>query len=202
MRAWALAGLVVVAAGLLSGCGPAKPHRVLSQPPAPAQTGAPLPFNQVDRPVDLAKFDADPCSLLTKDQAAAVVADPPNDIRANVRNGPPDFGCAWTNQGGALISALKPFDGPKTLTELSVDGLKKNGQLDPWTETSIAGLPAVIYHVFRNMDECSVSVQVTDEQMLTFDIQGKDLPGSYWSNDRCGGLAKMAEYVIGNLRQN
>ncbi|MEV4603484.1 DUF3558 domain-containing protein [Amycolatopsis sp. NPDC049253] len=202
MRAWALAGLVVLAAGLLSGCGPAKPHRLLSQPPAPAQTGAPLPFTQVDRPVDLAKFDSDPCSLLTKDQAAAVVADPPNDIRANRRATLPAFGCSWTNHGGALFEALKPVQGPSTLAELSVSPLKKDGELDPWTETSIAGLPAVVYHVFRHTYECSVSVQVTQDQMLTFDIQGKDLPGSYWDNDRCGGLAKMAEFVIGNLRQS
>ncbi|MET7990780.1 DUF3558 domain-containing protein [Amycolatopsis sp. NPDC005232] len=202
MRALVVAGIVVLAANLLSGCGPSTPKRLLPQPPAPAQTGAPLPLTQVDRPVDLAKFDADPCSLLTKDQAAAVVADPPNDIRANVRNGPSDFGCSWNNHLGALISAMKPIDGPMTLTELSVDSLKKDGELDPWTETSIAGLPAVVYHVFRHMDECSVSVQVTEDQMLTFDIQGTDLPGSYWNNDRCGGLAKMAEYVIGNLRQS
>ncbi|WIX76621.1 DUF3558 domain-containing protein [Amycolatopsis carbonis] len=188
--------------GLLSGCGPAKPVRVLSQPPTPAQTGAPLPLSQVDRPVDLAKFDADPCSLLTKDQAAAVVADPPNDIRANRRTTLPAFGCSWTNHGGALIEALKPVQNPSTLAELSVSPLKKDGELEPWTETSIAGLPAVVYHVFRFMDECSVSVQVTDEQMLTFDVQGTDLPGSYWDKDRCGGLLKMAEFVIGNLRQN
>jgi hypothetical protein len=36
--------------------------------------------------------------------------------------------------------------------------------------------------------------------MLTFEIIGKDLPKNYWANDRCGGVAKMAEAVIGNLR--
>lgn len=65
------------AAGLLSGCGPSTPERVRSQPPAPPHTGAPLPLTQIDRPVDLAKFDADPCGLLTTDQVATVVADPP-----------------------------------------------------------------------------------------------------------------------------
>ncbi|WP_410586222.1 hypothetical protein [Amycolatopsis sp. lyj-23] len=71
-------------------------------------------------PFDLAKFDADPCSLLTKDQVAALVADPIGDVNA----------------------------------------------------------------------------------MLTFEITGKDLPGNYWAGDRCGGVAKMAKSVVGNLDRN
>jgi len=200
MRASHIAAAVVLAS-LLAGCGPSKPDRVLSQPPAPAQTGAAVPFSQVDRPVDLAKFDSDPCSLLTKEQVAAVVADPPNNVRSSRRNMLPAFGCSWVNLGGALMSALKPVGDQRTLAELSDSPLKKAGKLEPWTETSLDGFPAVVYHMFRNMDECSISVQVTEKQMLTFEIQGKDLPGSYWDNDRCGGVGKMAELVIGNLRQ-
>jgi hypothetical protein len=147
-----IAGIVVFAAAVLSTCGPSAPDRVRTQPPAPAQTGAPLPLDHVDRPVDLAKFDADPRGLLTREQVAAGVADPPNNVRANRRDALPAFGCSWTNQGGALMSALRPAQEPKTLAE------------------------------------------------LTFDIQGEDLPGSYWDQDRCGGVGKMAELVIGNLR--
>ncbi|HWD06102.1 MAG TPA: DUF3558 family protein [Amycolatopsis sp.] len=143
---------------MLSACGPTKPERVLSQPSAPAHTGAPLPLGQVDWPVNLAKFDSDPCSLLTRDQAAAVVVDPPNNIRAYRQTALPALGCGWTNPGGAFIDALKPIQYPTTLTELSTSPLKMDGKPDPWTETSIAGLPAIVYHVFRNVAECSVSV--------------------------------------------
>ncbi|WP_326949213.1 DUF3558 domain-containing protein [Amycolatopsis sp. NBC_01307] len=202
MKCLPMLGIAILATGLLSACGPSKPERLLSQPPASARTGAPLPLAQVERPVDLARFDSDPCALLTKDQVAAVVADPPDDVRANRQTVPPAFGCSWTNHGGALVSAAKPIESPKTLDELAASPLKEDGKLEPWTETSVDGLPAVVYHVFGHTDECSVSVQVTEEQMLTFDIQGKDLPGSYWDKDRCGGVAKMAELVIGNLRQS
>jgi hypothetical protein len=164
-------GAAVLAAGLLSACGPSAPERVLSQPPAPAQTGAPQPLTQVDRPVDLVKFDSDPCGLLAKEQVAAVVADPPDDVRANRQSVPPAFGCSWTNHGGALMSASKPIESPKTLSELSDSPLKKDGKLEPWTETSIDGLPAVVYHVFEHTDECSVSVQVTDENGRVRDRQ-------------------------------
>ncbi|MEV6644360.1 DUF3558 domain-containing protein [Amycolatopsis sp. NPDC051371] len=191
----------VVAASLLTGCGPSKPDRLLAQPPPPAQTGAPLPLDQVDNPVDLTTFDSDPCSLLTKEQAAAVVSDPPTGMQPNRVTSLPAFGCSWPNPAGAQMVALKPVQSPKTLTELSTSPLKQSGELEPWTETSLSGLPAVVYHQFGSTQECSVSVEVTAEQMLTFEIEGKDLRGSYWDTDRCGGVAKMAEFVIGNLRQ-
>jgi uncharacterized protein DUF3558 len=200
MRALPLACAAVVSASLLAGCGPSAPERVLSQPPPPAQTGAPLPLAQVDQPVDLKKFDSDPCGLLTKEQVAAIVIDPPNAVYANRQTKLPAFGCSWTLPLGPLHSAWKPVKSPRTLAELSVSNLKKAGELEPWTETSIDGLPAVVYHEDGHMDVCSVSVQVTDQQMLTFDIIGKNQSGSYWDTDPCGGVAKMAEFVIGNLR--
>jgi hypothetical protein len=201
MKASVIACTTLLSVSLLAACGSSTPERLLSSPPAPAQTGAPLPLDQVDGPLDLAKFDSDPCSLLTKEQAAAVVADPPNGMQPSRRTTLPAFGCAWPNPAGALLVALKPVQSPKTLTELSTSPLKKNGELEPWTETSISGLPAVVYHEFRAPGECSVSVEVTEQQMLTFEIEGKDLRNNYWDNDRCGGVAKMAEFVIGNLRQ-
>ncbi|MGW5742094.1 DUF3558 domain-containing protein [Amycolatopsis sp. NPDC003861] len=201
MRAPAIACATLLSVSLLAGCGPSAPQRVLSQPPAPAQTGAPLPLDRVDTPVNLAKFDSDPCSLLTKEQAAAVVSDPPDGIKPFRRTSLPAFGCSWPNPAGALLVALKPVQGPKTLTELSTSPLKRSGELEPWTETSIRGLPAVVYHQLGSTEECSVSVEVTADQMLTFEIEGKDLRGNYWDTDRCGGVAKMAEFVIGNLQQ-
>jgi hypothetical protein len=201
MRTPAIACATLLSMSLLASCGPSQPDRLLSQPPAPAQTGAPLPLDQVDAPVDLARFDSDPCSLLTKEQAAAVVSDPPTGMQPNRLTSLPAFGCSWPNPAGAQMVALKPVQSPRTLTELSTSPLKQSGELEPWTETSISGLPAVVYHQFGSTGECSVSVEVTAEQMLTFEIEGKDLRGNYWDTDRCGGVAKMAEFVIGNLRQ-
>jgi hypothetical protein len=192
----------LVSASLLTGCGPSTPERVLAQPPAPAQTGAPLPLDEVGKPLDLAKFDADPCSLLTKDQVAAVVADPPGDVSAFRKATASIYGCSWVTPLGANATASKPAKSPRTLTELSQSPARKADMFEPWTETSIEGLPAIVYHQRGNTDDCSVAVQVTDQQMLTFEIIGKDLPRNYWANDRCGGVAKMAEAVLSNLRQN
>ncbi|WP_160169729.1 DUF3558 domain-containing protein [Amycolatopsis rifamycinica] len=193
---------MLVTAGFLTGCGPSTPERVLTQPPAPAQTGAPLPLDQVDKPLDLAKFDTDPCSLLTKEQVAAVVADPPADVSAFRKTTAPIYGCSWVTPVGTNATASKPAKSPRTLTELAESPARKADMFEPWTETSIDGLPAIVYHQRDSTDDCSVAVQATEQQMLTFEIIGKDLPRNYWANDRCGGVAKMAEAVIGNLRQN
>ncbi|QRP51381.1 hypothetical protein [Amycolatopsis sp. FDAARGOS 1241] len=119
------------------------------------------------------------------------MADPPDDIRAKIRNSPPDFGYSWTDHGGALVSASKPIDSPKTLAELSVE----NGELDPWTETPIAGLPAVIYHVFLFTDECSGSAQVTDDQMPAFELCGWRWAGGA---GRWPGLAGLSRRGAGS----
>jgi hypothetical protein len=60
----------------------------------------------------------------------------------------------------------------------------------------------VVHHQFGSAEECSISVEVTAEQMLTFEIEGKDLRDSCLDTDRCGGVAKMAEFVIDNLRHS
>lgn len=202
MKTRVLTCAALASASLLAACGPSAPERVLAQPPAPAQTGAQLPLDQVDKPVDLTKFDTDPCSLLTKDQVAAVVADPPNAVHAFRKTTSPVFGCSWVEPLGANATASKPAGKNRTLADLSASPQRQRDELEPWAETSIDGLPAIVYHHRGSTIDCSASVQVTDQQMLTFEIVGTDLPKNYWANDRCGGVAKMAELVIGNLRQS
>ncbi|MFF1613521.1 hypothetical protein ACFVYA_37625 [Amycolatopsis sp. NPDC058278] len=53
----------------------------------------------------------------------------------------------------------------------------------------------------RTADELLDVGRATEQQMLTFQIIGEDLPKNYWADDRCGNVAKMAEAVISNLRQ-
>ncbi|MBE8520691.1 DUF3558 domain-containing protein [Amycolatopsis sp. H6(2020)] len=134
-------------------------------------------------------------SPLTKDQVA-------DAVQAFRKTPSPVFGCSWVEPIGANATASKPAGNIRTLTELSASPPRQGDELEPWTETSIDGLPAVVYHRRGSTSDCSVSVQVTDQQMLTFEIVGKDLPGNYWAGDRCGGVAKKAELVLGNLRQN
>jgi hypothetical protein len=196
---WFFACAVVVAASSLVACGPKEPERLLNQPPAPVRTGSPLPFAPVERPVDLAKFESDPCGLLTKEQVAAVVVDPPTDVKPGRTSNTTEFGCAWNTWQSPLVSVLKPLKSPMTLGELSASYLKRAGKLEPWTETSLDGLPVVVYHELQVPDECDVAVGVGDGQLLKFSFHGQGR-STYWEEDRCGGVLKTAEFVIGNLR--
>ncbi|MEV6873918.1 DUF3558 domain-containing protein [Amycolatopsis sp. NPDC051128] len=184
----------------VTACGPSEPKRVLSGPPAPAVTGSAVPFTPVPQPVDLAKFDDDPCGLLTGEQVAAVVTDPPDDVKPRRLSNTVSVGCAWNTWRSPLVTVEKPIHDPLTLTELKNTGRRKSGAFDPWTEVSVAGLPAVVFHEMRGPDNCDVAVGVTDDAMLIFSFHGNGSTSTYWDKDRCGGVLKTAEFVIGNLR--
>ncbi|MCR6481240.1 DUF3558 domain-containing protein [Amycolatopsis sp. OK19-0408] len=185
---------------MLTACGPAGPERTLSEPPSPAKTGPALPLAPVEQPVDLAKFEADPCSLLTKEQVAAVVADPPDIVKPSRSLSSEDFGCRWNSGKSPVVSVLKPTREPKTLEALKNTSRRESGAIDPWTEVSIAGLPAAVFHEVPGPDNCDVGVAVTDSDMLIFSFHGNGSPSVYWDKDRCGGVLKTAEFVLGNLR--
>ncbi len=89
----------------------------------------------------------------------------------------------------------------RTLTALSASPAPTADELEPWTQTSIDALPTIVYRQRGNPPDCSKSVQVTDQQMLTFQIIEDDLAKNYRANNPYSGGAKMAEAVTGNHRQ-
>lgn len=200
MRVLPLLLVAILGGSAITACGAAGPKRVLSQPPSPAQTGPALPLTPVPQPVDLTKFDADPCGLLTKDQVAAVVADPPDAVTPRKSLTTASVGCAWNGGNSPLVSVLKPLTEPTTLEGLKNTSRRESGALDPWTETSLDGLPTAVFHEMPGPDNCDVAVAVTDADMLVFSFHGNGSTSTYWDKDRCGGVLKTAEFVIGNLR--
>ncbi|WP_370969403.1 DUF3558 domain-containing protein [Amycolatopsis sp. cg9] len=190
----------ILAGALLTACGPSRLKTTLLEPPLPPQTGPALPLTPVRQPVDLAKFDADPCSLLTKEQVAAVVADPPDIVTPRRSFTAVAAGCVWTSGKSPAVSALKSLTEPKTLEALKDSSRRESGALDPWSGVSISGLPAAIFHEMPGPDNCDVAIGVTDSDMLIFSYHGNGAPSVYWDKDRCGGVLKTAEFVLGNLR--
>jgi hypothetical protein len=74
------------------------------------------------------------------------------------------------------LSSFVEFDFESTNCRPLDKRKSRPSRLEPWSETSIDGRPAVVYHEFADPGACSVSVQVTDGQMFAFEITGKDMP--------------------------
>ncbi|NBH09752.1 DUF3558 domain-containing protein [Amycolatopsis sp. SID8362] len=200
MRLSPLVLAALLGGSLLTACGPSGLEKTLPEPPSPARTGPALPLTPVRQPVDLAKFDTDPCGLLTKEQVAAVVADPPDIVSPRRSSTEEAVGCVWTSGKSPAVSVLKPLTEPKTLAALKDTPRRVAGAMDSWTEVSVSGLPAAIFHETSGANDCAVGVAVTDTDMLIFSYRGEGAPSVYWDKDRCGGVLKTAEFVLGNLR--
>ncbi|WP_329073250.1 DUF3558 domain-containing protein [Amycolatopsis sp. NBC_01480] len=192
----------IIATAALTACDPKQPTPTLAQPPTPVQPGAAIPFTPVQQPLDLTPFEKAPCEILTKDQVAAVVADPPSDVTPSPGAAQWAMGCSWSSGRGPLVSISKPLTKPANLTELAASRSTDPTHLEPWTEISLQGYPGVIYHSMEGPDWCDVAIGVSDTQMLHFSFGATGSPSRYWAKDRCGGVLKTADFVLDNLRHH
>ncbi|WP_177231525.1 DUF3558 domain-containing protein [Amycolatopsis saalfeldensis] len=191
---------LVTCAALLTACGPKQPTPTLDQPPTPVKPGVAIPFTPVKQPLNLTPFEKAPCEILTKEQVAAVVADPPSDVQPSASNDSALFRCIWTSPRGPLVTILEPLVKPQNLNELAASRSSAAHSLDPWSEVSLDGYPAVIYHELSGTNDCDVAVGISDTRMLHFSYRGQISPSQYWAKDHCGGVLKTAEFVLDNLR--
>ncbi|SEP47272.1 DUF3558 domain-containing protein [Amycolatopsis saalfeldensis] len=190
----------ILATAALTACDPKEPAPVLDQPPTPVQPGPILPFTPVKQPLDLTPFESAPCQILTKDQVAAVVDDPPDGVRPTASKDPATFRCTWVTTHGLLVTISEPQVKPVNLTELAATRASRARGLEPWSEISLDGYPAAIFHETPGPDDCDVAVGVNDTKMLHFSYGGEGSPSRYWDKNRCGGVLKTAEFVLDNLR--
>jgi hypothetical protein len=192
----------IIATAALTACDPKQPTPTLTQPPTPVQPGAAIPFTPVKQPLDLTPFEKAPCQILTKDQVAAVVADPPSDVIYSPLVDTAVTRCSWNSGRGPLVSISKPLTKPANLTELAASRSTEPTHYEPWTEISLQGYPGVIYHSREGPDWCDVAIGVSDTQMLHFSFGATGSPSRYWAKDRCGGVLKTADFVLTNLRHH
>lgn len=77
---------------------------------------------------------------------------------------------------GANATVSKPAGKIRPLTALSASLARTAGELEPWTEASIDGLPTIVYHQRGDTADCSISVQVPDRPVLHLTIMLEPLP--------------------------
>lgn len=209
VRSTYLAGAIFLAAFLAAGCGIGEPKQILEDRPVPARAGGALPATPVQDPLPLDSFRTNPCGVLKREQVAALIVDPPDEVKSEPYNIGYDRACKWDKYRAGSLEVGIP-----RATMGSLEGRMAQHKEDPakfsqWRELSIDGLPAVEQvgnpPVFEyngsTAQSCTVEVGAADAELLEFRYtQVNDAQSQYWGTDRCAVALKAAEFVIGNLR--
>ncbi|MFJ4097830.1 DUF3558 domain-containing protein [Amycolatopsis japonica] len=199
-------GICILLASLVAGCGFGK---VLDAPPVRALTGPAIPVAPVQDPLPLNSFTVDPCGVLGRAEVAALIADPPDKVKAELYSAGYDRACKWDQYRAGSLTVGIPRTATGSLEELVGRHKRDPSTFSHWRELSISGLPAVEQvgnpPVFEyngsTLKACTVEVGAADTELLEFKYsQVNDAKSQYWGDDRCAVALKAAEFVIGNLR--
>lgn len=188
----------VAAASLLAGCsdetsGAPGPQPTQGQASGLPHSGAP----KVDNPIDTAKFEADPCSVITTQQLSrASIPVEETKTRLDGVAGPQ---CTWYPPirwgqfSGAFVTA--------NTAGLSVEYAKNNGGTWEYFEPLVVdGYPAVFsgQRDNRKGGDCGINVGVRDD--LTYSLILQADKESLYAKNACAGAKKLATMAIQTLK--
>nr|WP_275293494.1 DUF3558 family protein [Amycolatopsis sp. La24] len=177
----ALAGIAGVAAVAVSGCSEPTQGTASPLPSGTGQSSSPsspgsdtVEAPKVPAPVNVDKFLADPCSVLTSAQLSALQLSQPEADKASS-----SVGCGWRlSDGYTAVSATFLTTVKNGLTNAyrqNASGYYKNGYFEP---TVVSGFPAVLANTAdrRSQGQATMLVGVSDQTEMQVLIQGT--PGS------------------------
>jgi hypothetical protein len=169
-------GVLFLAASLVVGCGIGKPKQILDDRPAPAQVGSAVPAVPVQNPVELSAFSVDPCGVLKPAEVAALIADPPDEVKSETYNIGYHRACMWDKyRAGSLVVGI-PDASSGDLVDRITQQRESPEKFSQWRELSIGGLPAIEHvgnpPIFEykgsTVKACIVEVGVYDTKRLEF----------------------------------
>jgi hypothetical protein len=192
--------VVASVAFLLAGCtgsvaGNASPSPGVPASPSPTGQGANVP--KVSHPLEIARYEREPCAALTSDQLATlgITTQPKPDLQDKL--GP---GCQWNaydeigiTVGAALLTAGSSL----------IDLYKQHEQgAWPYFEpvSDVAGYPGVLMDGIRAAPKstCDLSVAVRDD--LIYSIQLRIDPQKEEANDPCSVVRKIGEMAVSTMK--
>ncbi|MGB3442313.1 MAG: DUF3558 domain-containing protein [Actinophytocola sp.] len=160
-----------------------------------------LPANgapKVENPIDVAKFEQQPCLALTDDQVRQAGLVPPGE------QGEGAFGpsCNWRNrESGANINLQVGDPGRRGLT--AVYAGNEAGKFDLWIKLEpIEGFPAVVADIrdLRDSGECPITVGTSDE--VTFSLSAKLSDAKIGKTDPCDAAVQVTALVLQTMKAN
>lgn len=175
------AGFAGVVAVAVSGCSEPTQGTAGPLPSGAGQSGSPSSSGsetaevpKVPAPVNVEKFLADPCSMLTSAQLSALQLSQPEADKASS-----SVGCGWRfSDGYTAVSATFLTTVKNGLTNAyrqKASGYYKDGYFEP---TVVSGFPAVLANTAdrRSQGQVTMLVGVSDQTEMLVLIQGA--PGS------------------------
>ncbi|RJQ70997.1 DUF3558 domain-containing protein [Pseudonocardiaceae bacterium YIM PH 21723] len=189
MRTRNFALVLAATALVIAGCNGSSESSTSSSAPAPSSSsGAP----KVEKPIDTAKFQADPCSLLTEAQIQALGTTDKKVTTAAL--GP---ACRWTSGSKGLYYGA-------TFVTANKDGLSSlYGQKDTLKlfrpVAAIQGHPALIYGQTDGTANgaCTLAIGLTDQLTISLGVDASNAPEK---SDPCGYVTKFGDTVMTDLK--
>lgn len=181
-------------AGIAAGCSP------VQGTPAPTTTSSAAPAApKVAHPIDTAKYQAAPCTLLTAAQVGTFGITTPGKVNSDSNALGP--GCIWANPDNGQTFEVQFITANKAgLTALYInkDVIVNGGGY--WEATTIQGYPGVFNSQLdsRKTGDCSLAVGVTDT--LTYNVAVTADRSTPQYNDPCGMATQIADMVMTTLR--
>jgi hypothetical protein len=197
----AIVGAVLLVGLTLSACsdsttGSGTPSPGSSSPDSPTGTSsAALSAPKVSNPLDVTKFEANPCGLLSDAQANQILTVTRTLVSPGATDSPI---CAWKDENGAAI-ALGMVGGNGGLgTMYRQHTASSPGYFEPVPD--IEGYPALLASVadLRSKGSCTVSVGVRDDEVMVVNMDwAVQAPGQA---DPCQLAQKAAGLAVTTIK--
>ncbi|RJQ84463.1 DUF3558 domain-containing protein [Amycolatopsis panacis] len=184
--------LLLVAAACSSTPGTLSPESSASAPASPSSAGPQVP--QVTSPLDVAKYEQDPCSALTSTQAKQVIG----AARSSKDDGNVAPMCTWfdSDNSGISLGFLPGQGGLATTYKNSIDAGGGYFEVSP----AVSGYPAAFSAVYdsRKSGGCQIAVGVTNNE--TFTVSSLLRKSSPFYGDPCSLVTKIAEAAVTTIK--
>ncbi|WP_132876612.1 DUF3558 domain-containing protein [Tamaricihabitans halophyticus] len=197
--------VLAVASLTLVGCSteepgtaePASPQSNGSSPSPSSNDDGGLPGHgapAVEEPLDVSKFEQDPCAALTPNQLNDLNLPEQGEVDKDSTAGPT---CSWANvETSGLASIILVTAGGRGLT--GVYDANSRGRYNVFEPVGdIEGHPAVIYATRAVSRSCTVSVGLRDD--LSMDV-GVRTSSSNQSGDACETVQGIAGYMLQTMK--
>ncbi|MBB4686400.1 DUF3558 domain-containing protein [Amycolatopsis jiangsuensis] len=187
------AGILLLSATACSSeSGTSNPATSSNAPTSPSSTGPKVP--QVTTPLDVTKYEQDPCSALTQTQATQVF----NAARSRKNDSNVAPACDWfdSDNNGVSLGFLPGQGGLTTVYGNSSGSSAGYFEAAP----DVFGYPAAFSDVSddRKNGACQIFVGVTSDE--AFSVSSLLRPSSSSYSDPCSLVTKVAEAAVATIK--